>query len=206
MATRVWYGGIAAVALLATAALVVFPGVRDRTPRDEADANIGIIVGLVTGCWWVLEISFNNFVDPRAATRSARFAVDNGAWGIIALSILIASSAQSLRTQRFASAIHIGLWSGLISGLIACLMGLLLVLGCMQCLLRDPLNIQEYAIRGTAEHATDMVTYFAYDTMAGALGHLLILGIAMGALLGAIGGLFTLLLGLVKRRSKPEDN
>ena len=120
--------------------------------------------------------------------------MDNGAWGIIALLILIASCAQSLRTQRFASAVHVGLWSGLISGLISCLMGLFLVIGCMHCLLRDPLNIQEYAVRGAAEHSTEG-TYFAYDTMAGALGHLSILRVAMGVLLGAIGGLFALLLG-----------
>jgi hypothetical protein len=70
----------------------------------------------------------------------------------------------------------------------------------MQCLLRDPLNIQEYTFRGAAEHATDIAPYFAYDTMTGALGHLLILGVAMGVLLGTIGGLFTLLLGFVKWR------
>jgi hypothetical protein len=77
--------------------------------------------------------------------------------------------------------------------------GLLLVTVFIQCLLRDPLNIQEYALRGAAEHSSDMAAYFAYDTMAGALGHLLILGLAMGVLLGAVGGLIPHLLGFVMR-------
>jgi hypothetical protein len=46
-----------------------------------------------------------------------------------------------------------------------------------------------------------MATYFAYDTMAGALGHLLILGLAMGVVLGAVGGLSARLPGFVVPRS-----
>lgn len=145
------------------------------------------------------EISFNNFVDPRVSTASARFIVDSSAWGLIALLILIASCAQALHLRRFGSAIHVGLWSGLMSGLISCLMGLLLPVVWMRFLLRDPLNIQEYAVRGAVEQRSGMATYFAYETMFGALGHLTILGLAMGVLLGAIGGLLALLLNSVRR-------
>jgi hypothetical protein len=41
----------------------------------------------------------------------------------------------------------------LISGLIACGMGLMLVVFWMRFLLRDPLNIQEYATRGADVHS-----------------------------------------------------
>ena len=68
-------------------------------------------------------------------------------------------------------------------------MGLLLVTVWMPFLLRDPININEYAVRGTAEHSPDMATYFAYETMSGAVGHLIVLGIAMGVILGALAGL-----------------
>jgi hypothetical protein len=123
VAMRVWFGGIATIVLLAMAALVAFLGARNRSSRCESDANSGMIAGLVAGSVWVVEISFNNSVDPRVATVFARFVVDNSAWGIIALLILIACSAQALRTQRFPSAMRVGLWSGLTSGLISCLMG-----------------------------------------------------------------------------------
>jgi hypothetical protein len=197
--THLEYAGLASIALLAAGALVAFLGSRRHTAEHGADTRSGIIIGVSTGCVWVIEIGFNNFLDPKVSTASARFIVDNSAWGLIALIALIASCAQALHTRRFMSAIHVGLWSGLISGLISCLMGLLLVVVWMPFLLRDPINIQEYADRGAAGHSPGMAAYFACETMSGALGHLIILGLVMGVLLGAIGGLFALLLGFVRR-------
>jgi len=198
--THLGYVGLASIALLVAGAVIASLGASHRTPECRADARLGMVVGLVTGCVWVLEISFNNFVDPRVSTASARFVVDNSAWGFTALVILIASCAQTWHTGRFSSAIRVGLNSGVTSGLISCLMGLLLVLVWMPFLMRDPLNIQEYAVRGTREQSPGMATYFAYDTMSGALGHLMVLGLIMGILLGAIGGLVALTPGWVRRR------
>ncbi len=181
------FGAVASGSLLAAAALAVLLGSRQSIDQ-RADIAPGLLVGAITGCSWILEISFNNFVDPKVSTDSARFVVDNVAWAIIALAILAVALRQALRTRRFWSAVRVGIWGGLTSGLIACLMALLLVAVWMPALLRDPINIREYADRGAAEHAPDMATYFAYETMTGALGHLIILGVVMGTLLGLLGG------------------
>jgi hypothetical protein len=181
------YAVIATVALLVAAAIILLLG-RFRSPQDLADISFGNRVGAVTGILWVLEISFNNFINPAISTGHARFIVDNTAWGIIALIILIASIRQSVQTRNSASALRVGASSGIVSGLFACLMGLSLIVFGMRFLLRDPLNIQEFASRGSASQSKDMATYFAYETMTGALGHLLAIGLLMGLLLGLLGG------------------
>lgn len=180
-------GLLAELLILGSAAFVGW-SVSVQHKKDTGDATVGIIVGLICGAAWVLEISFNNFVDPSVATARARFFVDNGVWALISLAILVVSLLRSLRSGRLAPAVEVGLWSGLTSGLVSCLMALLLVAVWMPYLLRDPLNIAEYAARGSAE-APDMATYFAYETMFGALGHLVLLGIAFGLILGTLGGL-----------------
>lgn len=181
--------GLVAVLLLVTVGVCIVWVESVRRPNLHLAHNrSGAIAGLITGSLWILEISFNNFVDPRISTGSARFVVDNTTWGLVALTMLIVSFARTLKTRRIGAGICTGFWAGLISGLIACVMGLLLVTVWMPFLLRDPLNIAEYAERGAAEHASDMATYVAYDVMGGAVGHLIVLGIIMGALLGTVGG------------------
>jgi len=161
-----------------------------RTARDDAAAHRrGVAAGLLGGLLWVLEIGFNNVPPPTVSTGRARFVVDNGAWAAIALIIAGAAATSAFRARRVGAGVRAGWWAGLVSGLLACLTGLLLVAAGMRLLLRDPLLIAEYAARGPASGAPDLATYVAYETLAGALGHLLVLGLALGALLGALGGL-----------------
>ena len=195
------FGLIGIFVPLGVAACVVVFGFRFSRNEYVADRKSGTVAGLIAGCLWVLEISFNNFIDPRVSTGAARFVVDNTTWGLVAFAMLAASFAQTLNTRDVGAGVRTGVWSGLLSGLIACVMGLLLVTVWMRFLLRDPLNIGEYAARGAAEHASDMATYFAYDVMSGALGHLIVLGIVMGALLGLSGALLARLLLFVRRKS-----
>lgn len=179
--------GMATLLLAASGALVVF--LTGRRSREGATADrLGIDLGLVAGVLWVLEISFNNFVDPRISTGQARFYLDNSTWALVTLLILAAGFSRSWQTRRFLPAIRAGVWSGLISGLFACLMALMLVVFWMRFLLRDPLNIQEYAARDAGAHSPGMAAYFAWETVSGALGHLIVLGIVWGLLFGSIGG------------------
>ena len=191
---------LALLLILAVTIFVGWRGARVQPPEKAADTNVGLIIGLITGCAWVLEISFNNFVDPSVSTAAARYVVDNGFWALISLAILLASFVRAIQRRQFGAAIRVGVWSGLTSGLISCLMGLLLVTVWMPFLLRDPLNIHEYAVRGSAEHLPDMATYFAYETMSGAVGHLTVLGIGMGWVLGGIGGLLARFVDLARSR------
>jgi hypothetical protein len=190
--SHLWFLCFASIALLIAAAAVVSIEYWRDVPEDPNDASLGIQAGLICGGIWIIEIGFNNFADPNISTDSARRFVDNGAWGLIALFIFVVSAARTWKTKEFSSAIRVGLYSGIISGSLACLMGLLLVALWMPFLLRDPMNIQEYAARNTTEHADSISTYLAYETMSGALLHLIVLGLIMGLFLGAVGGMLGL--------------
>jgi len=174
-----------ALAVFAAWAVLTWRGSRRPAPAfRNSGRQFGVAVGLGCGALWVLEISFNNFVDPSLSTASSRLYVDDGTWALVAVLILLASF-RIARRGGFGSGVRVGAWSGFVSGLVSCLMALVLVNFLMPFLLRDPLNIEEYKAQ---TNAPDMATYFAYETTAGALGHLLVLGCAMGALLGAAGG------------------
>jgi len=68
-----------------------------------------------------------------------------------------------------------GLWSGLASGVLACSMALGMIVFGMGFITHDPLNIQEWAVRGSSGVAPTMAAYFAYETLTGAFGHLVVL-------------------------------
>ena len=150
---------LALLLILAVTIFVGWRGARVQPPEKAADTNVGLVIGLITGCAWVLEISFNNFVDPSVSTAAARYVVDNGFWALISLAILLASFVRAIQQRQFGAGIRVGVWSGLTSGLISCLMGLLLVTVWMPFLLRDPLNIHEYAVRGGAEARNIRLTW-----------------------------------------------
>ncbi|WP_109489155.1 hypothetical protein [Occallatibacter savannae] len=170
----------------------------NKRPFAGEGKRIGAWIGFATGILWVIEISFNNFVDPQISTGRARFFVDNSFWAAIAFTMLIAALATSARNTTIVSGIRVGLWSGYISGIIACLMALSLILFGIRFLLRDPLNIAEYAARAPGASPAAMASYFAYETIAGALGHLFVLGIVMGLLLGLIGGVLGALFARIR--------
>ena len=62
----------------------------------------------------------------------------------------------------------------------------------MPFLLRDPYNLDEWTARGAARGAPDLPTYLAYETLAGAFGHLVALGIGFRLILGVLGGVLGL--------------
>ena len=75
------------------------------------------------------------------------------------------------------------------SGLTACMLALALVAFLPQYLQRDPIAIAEWRERG---RGVDLASYVAYDTMAGGLGHLIVIGLGFGFPIGALGGLMGL--------------
>jgi len=85
-------------------------------------------------------------------------------------------------------------------------MALSLVLFGMRFLLRDPINISEYATRASGAPTVGMAAYFAYETMAGALGHLFVLGVIMGLLLGCLGGIIGRFLAQLRRPHPPASH
>jgi len=191
------YGGIALGLLAAVAGGILWGSSRFQAGADGFTFRAGGGLGLS----WVIEISFNNFVPPDISVP-ARAWVDNGVWAAISLATVGLGAWGTRRTGRLATGVWLGVWSGLASGLIACLMGLLLIVAAMPFLLRDPYNLAEWAARGPASGASDLPTYLAYETLAGALGHLVALGIVAGALLGGLGGLVGRGLGRLRRSER----
>jgi hypothetical protein len=210
-------GGLGAVAALAAAVLLRYPGgprarmatlvfaalaysavavlaygawwsVRRATSAEARVAQtLGAIAGLCAGAIWLVEISFNNLLPPELSVPQ-RDQVDNIFWLATVVLMLGAAGATGYLTGRARDGMLAGAWSGLLSGLLACLYGLGLVVFRLDLILRDPLAQAEFAQRGPASLTPDMATYFARDTAAGAFGHLALLGVIAGLLLGAIGG------------------
>lgn len=190
--TAAEYIGLGTVAIIIFLALGIWAALRaarSTTRPDLAAARrLGSTGGLILGILWVSEISFNNFVPPDVSTPAARGIVDNGIWALIAVSMVVLAAVSAYRSRRFMVGVQAGFWSGLVSGLIACLMALLLIVFWLRFVLRDPLSVQEWAERQAESGAPNMATYFAYETLSGALLHLVVLGIIMGGLMGLIGG------------------
>lgn len=59
----------------------------------------------------------------------------------------------------------------------------------MRFILLDPLNIKEWADLSSKADIGTMPVYFAFQTLAGAMMHLYVLGALMGLILGGLGGL-----------------
>jgi hypothetical protein len=150
-----------------------------RSP--EAAIRFGLLVGLL----WAVEIGINNFLTPPLPARDR---IDNLFWAAIAVLILAGSLVVAYRLGRFQAGVIFGFWSGLASGAVACGMALAVTVFGLKFLLQDPLNLAEWAARSTGEKAHSMAAYFAFQTLAGALLHLVVLGAGMGLLLGVLGG------------------
>ena len=198
--SQVILGLVAIFVILALAAWLARWGTRPKTPAANYALRNGSAIGCALGLLWIIEISFNNFVPPAISTGAARAVVDNLFWGAIILGTIGGSIIGASRARNVFVGLRIGFWSGLVSGLLSCLMGLLLIVLWMPLLLRDPLLIAEFAARGPMSDAPDLAAYVAYETMAGAIGHLILLGIIMGSLCGLLGGLVGRTFALVLRR------
>lgn len=140
-------------------------------------------VGAILGVLWIAEIALNNIVAP---LEPARHRWDNVFFAVIALSMFVDTAIRSFRGNKLSLGIRVGSWLGLISGLVACCAGLSLVVFGMRFLLADPYNVIEFAQRGALE--PNMATYLAFETMPGAFLHLFLVGLAMGSILGTLGG------------------
>jgi len=154
---------------------------RSNSSRIHRAIWIGFILGLL----WVVEISINNFIAPPLPARDI---IDNVFWAAIALAIFIFASICAYQTDSIVRGIEAGAWSGLASGSVACGMALSVIVFGMRYVTQDPLNVVEWAERASASIAPSMAAYFAFETFAGAFGHLVVLGIVMGGLLGMMGG------------------
>jgi hypothetical protein len=171
--------------LLVTSGFLWVYGKRTSQKGSPLIVKDAITLGIILGMLWIIEISINNFLAPPLPARDIG---DNIFWAMIAVSIFVSAIVCAYRAGRIRAGIMVGAWSGFVSGLLACCMALSLIIFAMHFITKDPLNIAEWAARGTETHAPTMAAYFGYETFAGAFLHLIVLGVLMGLLLGLLGG------------------
>jgi hypothetical protein len=177
--------GVGFIILLAAARFLRAYEARMSQHKNSALVNSAMRLGMLLGLFWIVEISINNFVAPPASVRDL---IDNVFWALIALSIFVFAISCAYRMARITTGIEVGIWSGFVGGSLACCMALSVIVFGMRFVTHDPLNIAEWAVRETNSHAPTMAAYFAFETFAGAFLRLIVLGIAMGGLLGIVGG------------------
>ena len=170
------------------------------TRHDAAPTSLDAMtrIGLLLGLLWVIEIGINNVIAPPLPGRDT---IDNLFWGLIALGVLAAAVASAFRSGRLRRGIAAGAWTGFVSGAVACITALALAVFGMSLLRSDPVNLAEWASRGTGSTAPTLAAYLAYETLAGAILHLVVAGVVMGVLLGVAGGA----LGALAKRAWPGD-
>jgi hypothetical protein len=175
-------GCLVSIILMGTV-LLIFWILRDKIINDLQKRNVAL--GLVFGLLWTIEICINNLIRPGLPLRDN---IDNIFWVIIAFLILITAIRDAYQTNKFLNGVKSGFWSGISSGVVACLTALIFVVFGMKYLLMDTLNIKEWTDIQTTVNSPGMEVYFAYQTFSGAIMHLFILGVIMGLFLGIIGG------------------
>lgn len=181
-----WIGAaFAALTLVMLAAGLMIVGRFSKRVSESSTVQWAVVVGLALGALWAFEILISNLLAPPLPTRDI---IDNSFWAAIELISFVGTFAIALRSHRIVHGVEFGAWSGLVSGLIACSAALALVAFGMHFLTTDPLNVAEWAELGAQSGAPSILHYFAFETLAGALGHLLVLGAGLGMLVGLFGG------------------
>jgi hypothetical protein len=158
---------------------------QDSRWLKSSERNGIIFFGIVLGLLWAVEISLNNFIAPALPARDI---MDNIFWAVIAFSILVLTVIVAFQKDSLAGGFGAGIWGGFVSGLLACCAALIMIVFGMRFILQDPLNLSEWAGIAASTGAPSMPAYFAFETLAGAFSHLVILGVVMGGLLGVLGG------------------
>jgi hypothetical protein len=173
------------VAVSAVALVVVTWWLTGRADRRDQRMVLtwGLGSGLVLGGLWIAEIAFNNLAPHTVSTAGTRGVLDNLTWAVVGMGTVAAAGGVAARTRRWRSGLRAGVWSGVGSGLGAALGGALLLAFFRSSVEDDPLMRGEWRLRGPG---VDLSLYVTRETMAGVGGHLWVLGVVQGALLGLL--------------------
>lgn len=156
---------------------------RTGGPDQGVVLTWGLRSGLVLGGVWIAEIAFNNLVPHTVSTAGTRGVLDNVTWAAVGLVTLAAAGAVTARTRRWRSGLRAGIWSGVGSGFGAAAGGATLLALVRSSVEDDPLMLSEWRLRAPG---VDLSLYVTRETMAGVGGHLWVLGVLEGAVLGLL--------------------
>jgi hypothetical protein len=182
--SEVWVESLT-VAVSAVALVAVTWWLTGRAARQDQHVVLtwGLGSGLVLGGLWIAEIAFNNLTPHTVSTAGARGVLDNLTWAVVGMGTVGAAGGVAARTGRWRSGLRAGVWSGVGNGLGAALGGALLLAFFRSFVEEDPLMRGEWRLR---DRGVDLSLYVTRETMAGVGGHLWVLGVVQGALLGLL--------------------
>jgi hypothetical protein len=156
------------------------------------ERRLSIFFGVLIGGMWMGEVLlgnlggtsvFGNLRDssPRLYALTPWFAV--GAVGVTGIGGLVTP----YRTRSIATALRVGVWSGIISGVMVFVTGLTMVVLFHDAMMKDPSNIHEFSLSAHRPPTDAELSDFLYsDAMAGMVAHLFI-GPLLGVTVGGIG-------------------
>ena len=165
--------GLGAAVGVAVTALVV------RAPLVRTAARLGGRWGAVFGGLWVVEMTVANEWYGRGTWLLVPyFGSIVGVWSLNVL----AGALTAYRYRRIAAGVLVGLWAGLVSGLVGLATMQLQVLLTLPVLRADPQNIAE-----AQRTHTDLTTYIVGEQVAAGISHLVVVGMIVGTALATLG-------------------
>jgi hypothetical protein len=158
-------------------------GTRAAIQIDQQVARFGTGFGILIGILWMTEVLSGNLGDP---SNPVIMVLYRGCTLLVILSALFAGMISSRKSGRLRSACLVGVWSGLINGLLTAITALLMTYIFMDILKYNAQNVQEFL--RNPQGAPDIMTFLTGDIIVASMSHLLI-GPILGVVLGGIGGL-----------------
>ena len=136
--------------------------------------------GILISFFWFVEIVIGNLSNTRKTTFQVLYF---GASGVALILPIIAGAWGANHSGKLRTGRLVGLYSGMVSGLLTFLILMVITYLFLNSFLQDTQNIIQFHESGIV----DLTAFVIGDSLAGALGHLVI-GLVLGTLLGAIGG------------------
>jgi hypothetical protein len=176
--------------MLVTLAVAGLAAWRPAADPDGGTRRLGTWLGIGLGLLWMVEIGVNNVFPADRIALGSRDAIDDAIWALISLLTLGAGAVAARRAGSVAAGTSIGLWSGIVSGLLAYLGALLVAVLFPGAAERDPDLLSKFPASGYPDLPTDAAySLIGPWPIGGGAAHLWLLGIGAGLLLGALGGL-----------------
>jgi hypothetical protein len=168
---------------LALYAGIALYSTQSKTKNTTQVTQLGIGFGLLIGFLWMIEVLSGNLGDPG---NPIIVGIYRGSTLLVVISTLFAGVLGGRQSGRMGQACMVGIWSGLISGLLTACTAMLMTYLFMDTLIHNPQNIQEFL--HNPQSAPDMITFLTGDIIVASMSHLLI-GPILGIVVSAFGGL-----------------
>ena len=166
-----------------------FVGAWNTCPRT-LPANLafrrGVSLGLALAAIWIANILFTHLQLTNAEKLTTGSLIVAITFLIVLVFIIGVSSYSAYQTQQVSTGIRIGIWSGLVTGMLTVIIFLMMLYTKMDFLVQL-MNANE--IRAFLQSGVrDRTAWFFWEELAGSCGYL-VMDVVLGTVLGLVGGL-----------------